>query len=54
MYSLRLFRSISNLDPNCLTQLLQRPGGTRMGRDIAIDQAPAAVLDQYAYTGSEE
>jgi hypothetical protein len=24
---------------------LQRPGGTRMGGDVVMDQPPAAVLD---------
>src|ERR1700676_3073652 len=37
------------LKSNCLTQLLQRPGGTRMGRYITMDQAPAAVFDQHEH-----
>jgi hypothetical protein len=36
---------VSLLEPNGLTQLLQRPGGTGMGGDVAMDQAPAVVLD---------
>jgi hypothetical protein len=28
-----------------LAQLLQRPSGTWMGGDVAMDQAPAVVLD---------
>jgi hypothetical protein len=28
---------------------LQRPGGTRMGGDIAMDQSAAAVLDHHTY-----
>src|ERR1035438_5077185 len=42
------------LKSNCITQLLQRAGGTRMGRDIAMDQAPAAVLDQYEHVQQPE
>src|ERR1035438_5317915 len=33
------------LKSNCLTQLLQRPGGTRMRSDVTMDQASAAVLE---------
>ena len=29
-----------------LAQLLQRPSGTWMGGDVAMDQAPAVVLDR--------
>ena len=35
------------LQSNCLTQLLQRPGGARMCSDITMDQASAAVLDHH-------
>ena len=31
--------------PDSLTQLLQRPGSARMSRDVAVDQATAAMLD---------
>src|ERR1039457_77131 len=37
------------LKSNCLTQLLQRPGGTRMRSDVTMDQASAAVLDHHKY-----
>jgi hypothetical protein len=36
---------VSLFEPNGLTQLLQRPSGTRMGCDVAMDQAPAVVFD---------
>ena len=34
---------------NRLAQLLQRPGSTRMGGDIAMDQSAAAVLNYHEY-----
>src|ERR1022692_2225419 len=37
------------LKSNRLTQLLQRPGGTRMRSDVTMDQASAAVLDHHKY-----
>ena len=36
---------VTVLKSNGLTQLLQRPGSTRMRCDVAMDQAPAAVLE---------
>jgi hypothetical protein len=36
---------VSLFEPNGLTQLLQRPSGTGMGGDVAVDQAPAVVPD---------
>ena len=36
--------SVSLFIPDHLTQVLQRPGGTRMGCDIATDQPAAALL----------
>jgi hypothetical protein len=32
-----------------LAQLLQRPSGTWMGGDVAMDQAPAVVLDDHKH-----
>ena len=37
------------LVPDGLTQLLQRPGGTRMRRDVAMDQTTAAMLDHHEH-----
>ena len=45
---------IPALRSNCLTQLLQRPGGTRMGGDIAMDQSAAAVLDHHKHVQESE
>src|SRR5216684_2024155 len=42
------------LQSSCLTQLLQRPGGTRMGGDIAMDQSAAAVLDHHKHVQESE
>src|ERR1017187_10333634 len=42
------------LKSNCLTQLLQRPGGTRMRSDVTMDQASAAVLDHHKYVQQPE
>jgi hypothetical protein len=36
---------VTVFEPDGLTQLLQRPGGTGMGSDVAMDQAPAVVFD---------
>ena len=36
---------VTVLKSNGLTQLLQRPGSTRLRCDVAMDQAPAAVLE---------
>jgi len=36
---------VSLFEPDGLTQLLQRPSGTRMGGDVVMDQASAVVLD---------
>jgi hypothetical protein len=36
---------VSVFEPDGLTQLLQRPGGTGMGGDIAMDQASAVMSD---------
>jgi hypothetical protein len=36
---------VSLFEPDGVTQLLQRPSGTWMGGDVAMDQAPAVVLD---------
>jgi hypothetical protein len=38
-------RALPALQADGLTQLLQRPSGTWMGGDVAMDQAPAVVLD---------
>ena len=38
---------VTVLKSNGLTQLLQRPGSTRMRCDVAMDQPPAAVLDHH-------
>ena len=35
--------------PERRAQLLQGPGRTRMGCDVAMDQAPAAVLDHHEH-----
>jgi hypothetical protein len=40
---------VTVLKSNGLTQLLQRPGSTRMRCDVAMDQAPAAVLDHHEH-----
>jgi hypothetical protein len=37
---------VSLLESDGLAQLLQRPSGTRMGCDVAMDQSPAVVLDE--------
>jgi len=42
------------LQSNCLKQLLQRPGGTRMGGSIAMDQSAAAVLDHHKHVQGSE
>jgi hypothetical protein len=36
---------VSLFESDGLTQLLQRPGGTWMDSDVAMDQAPTVVLD---------
>src|SRR5450631_4113028 len=35
--------------PDGLTQLLQRPGGTRMRCDVAMDQAATVMLDHHEH-----
>jgi hypothetical protein len=35
---------VSLFEPDGLAQLLQRPSGTWMGGDVAMDQAPAAMF----------
>jgi hypothetical protein len=40
---------IPTFQSNRLTQLLQGPGCTRMGGDIAMDQSAAAVLNHHEY-----
>jgi hypothetical protein len=37
---------VSLFEPDGFTQLLQRPNGTWIGGDVAMDQAPAVVLDR--------
>jgi hypothetical protein len=38
--------------PDSLAQLLQRSRGTQMGRDVAVDQSTAAMLDYHNHTYS--
>ena len=45
---------VSLPEPDGLAQLLQRPGRTRMGGDVAMDQTPAAVLDNYQHVEQPE
>src|SRR5271156_902589 len=45
---------VSLSESNGLAQLLQRPGGTWMGGDVAVDQAPAVVLDHHEYVQQPE
>jgi hypothetical protein len=40
---------VSLFEPNGFTQLLQRPSGTWMGGNVAVDEAPAVVLDYNKY-----
>jgi len=40
---------VSLFGPDGLTQLLQRPGGTRMRYDVAMDQAATAMLDHHEH-----
>src|ERR1700724_3298591 len=40
---------VSLFEPDGLAQLLERPGGTWMGGDVAMDQAPAAVLNDHKH-----
>src|SRR5450631_3161628 len=40
---------VSVFAPDGLTQLLQRPGGTRMRRDVAMDKTTAAMLDHHEH-----
>jgi len=45
---------VSLFEPDGRAQLLERPGGTRMGGDVAMDQAPAAVLDHHEHVQQPE
>src|SRR6266404_6354549 len=40
---------VSLLQSNRLTRLLQRPSRSRVRGDIAMNQAPAAMLDDHEY-----
>jgi hypothetical protein len=40
---------VSLFESDSLAQLLQRPSGTWMGGDVAMDQAPAAMLDDHKH-----
>jgi hypothetical protein len=41
-------------EPDGLAQLLERPGGSWMGGDVAVNQAPAAVLDHHEHIQQAE
>jgi hypothetical protein len=45
---------VSLFEPDGLAQLLQRPGGTWMGGDVTMDQAPAVVLDHHEHVQQPE
>jgi hypothetical protein len=45
---------VSLFEPDGLAQLLQRPSGTWMGGDVAMDQAPAVVLDHHEHVQQPE
>jgi hypothetical protein len=40
---------VSLFEPNGLAQLLQRPTGTWVDGDVAMDQTPAVVLDHHEH-----
>ena len=42
------------IQSNHFAQLLQRPGGGRMGGDVAEDQATAAMLDDHEHVQRAE
>jgi hypothetical protein len=45
---------VSLFEPDGLAQLLQRPSGTWMGGDVAMDQTPAVVLDYHEHVQQPE
>jgi hypothetical protein len=45
---------VSLFEPNGLAQLLQRPTGTWVGGDVAMDQTPAVVLDHHEHVQQPE
>jgi len=45
---------VSPFKSDGLAKLLKRPGGSWMGRDVAMDQAPAAVLDNHEHIQQQE
>jgi hypothetical protein len=45
---------VSLFEPNRLAQLVQCPSGSWVGCDIAMDQAPAMVLDYHEHIQQPE
>jgi len=45
---------VALFEPNGIAQLLERPGGTRMGGDVAMNQASTTVLDHHEHVQQPE